>query len=88
MAQLAPLEKNHQSGSNFQCYLALVYAWTGEKEEAIRILRVLTKMPSVDINYGELKLNPEWDDLRGDPQFEQLINDLAPQDLKGKPVGS
>jgi eukaryotic-like serine/threonine-protein kinase len=85
MATLAPLEKNHQTGSSFQCYLAEVYSWSGEKEAAIRILQMLTTMPSLDINYGELKLNPEWDDLRGDPGFEQLAHDLAPKDLKASP---
>jgi cell wall assembly regulator SMI1 len=26
-----------------------------------------------------LKLHPSWDPLRGDPRFEKIVTDLAPQ---------
>ena len=29
-------------------------------------------------SYGDLKLNPMWDPLRGDPRFDSLIERLAP----------
>jgi hypothetical protein len=31
------------------------------------------------IKYGELKLDPQWDPLRGDPRFEKIIASLAPK---------
>ena len=29
--------------------------------------------------YGDLKLNPVWDSLRGDPRFEKIVASLAPK---------
>jgi hypothetical protein len=31
------------------------------------------------IAYGELKLDPVWDPLRGDPRFEKIVASLAPK---------
>jgi len=28
-------------------------------------------------SYGELKLNPIWDDLRGNPRFDKIIAEAA-----------
>jgi hypothetical protein len=33
---------------------------------------------SVD-RYGQLKLMPFWDPLRGDPRFEKIVASLAPK---------
>jgi hypothetical protein len=30
-------------------------------------------------SYGELKLLPFWDPLRGDPRFEKIVQALAPK---------
>jgi hypothetical protein len=29
--------------------------------------------------YGDLKLNPVWDSLRGDPRFDKIVASLAPE---------
>jgi hypothetical protein len=29
--------------------------------------------------YGQLKLLPTWDPLRGDPRFEKIVASLAPK---------
>ena len=57
--------------------LARIYALTGEKELALEQLEVLSKLASswVGISYGELRLNPNWDSLRGDPRFEKLVEE-------------
>jgi len=60
-------------------FLAVVYAWTGEKDKAIEQLRTTLHYPTV-ISYGQLKLHPNWDPLRGDPRFEQLAASLASKD--------
>jgi hypothetical protein len=31
------------------------------------------------VSYGELKLMPWWDALRGEPCFEKIVNSLAPK---------
>jgi hypothetical protein len=33
----------------------------------------------MDLSYGELKLMPWWDPLRGDPCFEKIVASLAPK---------
>ena len=60
-------------------FLAVVYVWTGEKDQAIEQLRATLPYPGI-ISYGQLKLHPFWDTLRGDPRFEQIAASLAPKD--------
>ena len=55
--------------------LALVYAWTGERDLAIEQLAILAGMPS-GISYGTLRFSPCWDSLRGDPRFEKIVASL------------
>jgi hypothetical protein len=31
------------------------------------------------LTYGQLKLLPQWDPLRGDPRFEKIVASLAPK---------
>ncbi|HET6889016.1 MAG TPA: hypothetical protein VFH87_13955 [Candidatus Udaeobacter sp.] len=35
--------------------------------------------PPAGITYGDLKLMPWWDSLRGDPRFEKIVASLAPK---------
>lgn len=57
--------------------LAVIYAWTGEKELALDQLKQAARIPS-EVNYGYLRLHPYWDPLRGDPRFEKIVASLAP----------
>jgi hypothetical protein len=59
-------------------YLAMIAAWAGEKDFACEQLAVATGGPS-DLSYGQLKLMPFWDPLRGDPRFEKIVTSLAPR---------
>ena len=59
-------------------FFAITCAWAGEKDLALEQLRFATQNPSF-INYGELKLHPYWDALRGDPRFEKIVASLAPK---------
>jgi serine/threonine-protein kinase len=58
--------------------LAIIYAWTGEKDRAIERLAEAAKQPG-DVSYGNLRLNPLWEPLRGDPRFEAIVASLAPK---------
>jgi hypothetical protein len=60
-------------------YLAVIYAWTGDKDRAIERLTEAVKLPGSHITYGHLRLNPFWDPLRGDPRFEAIVASLAPK---------
>jgi hypothetical protein len=48
-------------------FLAQVLAMTGDRDGAFDKLSKLVNQPFSLINYGDLKLNPMWDDLRDDP---------------------
>jgi hypothetical protein len=57
---------------------AEICAWTGERDLAFQQLEILAKIPAGP-SYGELRLNPVWDSLRGDPRFEKIVASLAPK---------
>ena len=59
-------------GSAMIQYLAMIAAWLGNKDLACEQLASVIRRPSA-LSYGELKLLPLWDPLRGDPRFEKLI---------------
>jgi tetratricopeptide (TPR) repeat protein len=78
--ELMPMEKDAVRGPVFIKYLAMIAAWTGDKDLACQQLASIGSPPS-PVTYGQLKLLPFWDPLRGDPRFEQIVASLAP---KGK----
>jgi hypothetical protein len=59
-------------------YLAMIAAWVGDKDLACEQLDVATRQPG-SLSYGQLKLLPWWDPLRGDPRFEKVVASLAPK---------
>jgi len=59
---------------------ASVYGWANQPDSAFEELNILVKMPSLFLNYGDLKTNPGWDPLRKDPRFDKLLAELAPRD--------
>jgi len=77
--ELIPVSKNAIDGPRMIQYLAVVYAWTGDKDAAIGRLSEAVKLPGSHVTYGDLRLNPLWDPLRGDPRFEAIIFSLAPK---------
>jgi TolB-like protein/class 3 adenylate cyclase/Tfp pilus assembly protein PilF len=76
--KLMPVSKNAIEGPLFIKYLALIYAWTGEKDRALKRLDQAAKLPGF-LSYGQLRLHPYWDPLRGDPRFEKIVASLAPK---------
>ncbi len=76
--ELLPVGRDAINGALAIQYLAIVYAWTGAREEAVKELALVAKIPS-DVNYGQLKLHPFWDPLRGDPKFEEILASLRPK---------
>lgn len=83
--QLAPLNKDVVDGAELIVNLALIYAWTGEKDQAFEQLAVAARIPS-NLSYGLLKLHPQWDELRGDPRFDQLLARLTTEPDLAPPV--
>jgi len=77
--ELMPASKSAVDGAALMRYLAIIYAWTGEKDLAIERLTEAVKLPVAGMSYGQLRLNPLWDPLRGDQRFEAMITSLAPK---------
>jgi serine/threonine protein kinase/tetratricopeptide (TPR) repeat protein len=77
--ELMPVSKNAIDGARLIEYLAVIYAWTGDKDRAIEQLAERAKLPVAGLSYGYLRLYPLWDPLRGDPRFEAIIASLAPK---------
>ncbi len=72
--ELLPVTKDVMTGSELLRNLALIYAWTGEKDLALDQIAAALKGPG-HITYGQLRLNPWWDSIRDDPRFEKLVEE-------------
>jgi TolB-like protein/Tfp pilus assembly protein PilF len=70
--ELLPVTKDAYTGAEVLTNLAITYAWAGEKDLAIKQLEELVRIPS-PVSYGQLRLHPFWDPLRGDPRFDELV---------------
>jgi TolB-like protein/Tfp pilus assembly protein PilF len=80
--QLLPVERDQFNGMLAIQYLAMIAAWVGEKDLACEQLATVVRWPfsGLDlISYGQLRLLPFWDPLRGDPRFEKIVASLAPK---------
>jgi len=77
--ELTPVSKNAIEGATLVRYLAVIYAWTGEKDRAIQRLAETTYLPGSHVSYGYLRLHPLWDPLRDDSRFEAIAASLAPK---------
>ena len=75
--KLQPVEKD-TININMIKYLAMIAAWVGDKDLACEQLAIAIGTPSA-LSYGQLKLLPFWDPLRGDPRFEKIVASLAPK---------
>ena len=76
-SELLPVEKDAINGPIIVKYLAIIAAWVGDKDLACEQLAIVVTRPTY-LSYGELKLLPFWDPLRGDPRFEKIVASLAP----------
>jgi len=76
--ELLPVTKDSIVGALLLQNLALIYAWTGEKDLAFEQLTIAAKL-SGSFSYGELRLHPYWDPLRDDPRFEKIVASIAPK---------
>jgi len=72
--ELLPVTKDAWTGAQVLTNLAITYAWAGEKDLAIKQLEELIRIPG-PVSYGQLRLHPFWDPLRGDPRFEKIVEE-------------
>jgi len=76
--ELLPESRDALDGPHCTSTLAQIYAWTGEFDEAFRLLDHLFAIP-YDLTIPMFKLDPAWDPLRKDPRYQALIDKYAPK---------
>ena len=74
--ELLPESQDAFDGPQATAALAVIYAWVGEHDEALRLIDHLLQVPSF-MSVHVLKLDPAWDPLREDPRFQALIDKYA-----------
>jgi TolB-like protein/Flp pilus assembly protein TadD len=78
--ELRPESQDALDGSVFRAVLAMIYARTGETDRAIALLAHLVSEPgpvdsaNYSITVNDLKYRWEWDPLRKDARFQQLLS--------------
>jgi serine/threonine-protein kinase len=69
--ELLPTAKDAYDGPLIGAKLAVIYAQVGQSDRAIELLTDLVAIPNGPTP-GTLRIEPEWDPLRGDARFEKL----------------
>ena len=67
-----------QNGARMIAGLAIIAASVGDNDLACEQL-AMSAAAERDRSYGQLKLLPFWDPLRGEPCFEKIVAFLAPK---------
>jgi TolB-like protein/Flp pilus assembly protein TadD len=73
--ELLPVSVDAYDGPIIATNLAVIYAQVGERDRAIEQLTSLIQTPNGPTP-GTLRVEPEWDSLRGDARFENLVGEL------------
>jgi tetratricopeptide (TPR) repeat protein len=75
---LDPSSKNAYTGPSHEEALARIEAHFGDKDNAIAALQhLLTIAYGTPVTPALLRIDPDWDNLRGDPRFEKLCQEPA-----------
>jgi TolB-like protein/Tfp pilus assembly protein PilF len=82
--ELLPVENDAINGQHMTEIFAMIAAWAGDKDLACEQLATAVRFHS-HVTYGELRLLPSWDPLRGDPRFEKIVASLAPRESNVTP---
>jgi TolB-like protein/class 3 adenylate cyclase/predicted Zn-dependent protease len=77
-----PIEKDALVGAYFLTGLAQIDAHIGRPEEAVKILRRLLVVPAGEyVSIARLKIDPVWDPIRNDPDFQKLLSEPEPETI-------
>jgi TolB-like protein/Tfp pilus assembly protein PilF len=76
--ELTPMTNNPFDRADMLYCYGVICAWSGERELAIQQVETLAKIVAGP-SYGDLRLSPNWDSLRGDPRFEEILASFAPK---------
>jgi tetratricopeptide (TPR) repeat protein len=75
-AEILPPSVDAVAGPMCENRLAQVLVMTGDRDATFDKLSKLVKLP-FGLSFGDLKLNPMWDDLRDDPRFDRILAESA-----------
>lgn len=76
--ELLPVSADTYDGPQILVRLAQVYAEIGALDRAIEVLQQTAALPA-GLSYGILQRDPEFDALRADPRFSEIVASLAPR---------
>ena len=77
--ELQPTSEDPLEGPQREEAMALIYARLGNADEAIPILKKWIDAPSsTGIAPALLRIDPEWDPIRNDPRFQELVAEKKP----------
>lgn len=74
--EMTPISRDAIAGAIHLSRLATIEAWSGERDAALKHLSELVELP-YSPSYGDLRFDSIWDDLRGDPRFEEVVQQAA-----------
>jgi TolB-like protein len=85
---LLPESRDAVYGPSLAGMLALIYARTGESDQALALIERLLTTPGAvakafegNITLAELRLRWQWDPLRSDPRFQKIIAGPEPKTI-------
>ena len=85
--QLQPISADAYDGPERMCTLALIHARVGDNEKAISMIRKLLQTPGcisfyeASMSISELRLRWQWDPLRSDPRFQEILAGPEPKTI-------
>lgn len=87
--ELEPESQDAFHGAETAANLALIYALTGEQEQAITLIEHLLSVPGLasappspaNMTLADLRLRWEWDSLRDNPRFQKILAGPEPKTL-------
>jgi TolB-like protein/Tfp pilus assembly protein PilF len=76
--ELRPLTEDALDGATVLLSLATIHAWLGDVKSSLDQLEFLVRIPN-GLSFGQLKYDPVWDAVRGDPRFAPILKQLQPR---------
>lgn len=70
--ELLPVSADAMAGHSFLVRLAKIYAWTDEPYSTVKTIEKALAMPGW-LSVSTLELDPDWDPIRADPRFQELL---------------